>query len=273
MFRIAYSGETNIGKVRSNNEDNIYLNGAYRKNVKANVFSCEGSCSDKRALFAVCDGMGGDSFGEVASLCAVKALFPAKKGKVRESAEYAIYQANAQLCERMSKLGKRCGTTLAALYIADTAAVCCNVGDSRVYLYRDGSLSRLSEDHSKAQTLVRLGTISEKQARNFRGGHELTQYLGIFEHEMIIEPHFSREIALEENDIFLLCSDGLTDMLSDDKISLLISEAPDARAVKESLISAALENGGVDNVSVIVLSVCRNEKHLISKNTNSTRRE
>lgn len=255
MFRIAYSGETNVGKVRSNNEDNIYLNGAYRKNVKANVFSCEGSCSDKKALFAVCDGMGGDSFGEEASLCAVKALFPAKKGRVREAAEYAVYQANARLCEMMSRLGKRCGTTLAALYIVDSTAICCNVGDSRVYLYRGGSLSRLSEDHSKAQMLVRLGKLTESQARAHRGGHELTQYLGIFEHELIIEPYFSSEIPLEDNDVFLLCSDGLTDMLSDDEIAEVISQSPDARAVKERLISAALEKGGNDNVSVVALSV------------------
>lgn len=254
MLRIRYYGETNVGLKRTNNEDNYYVNGDIRSYVTTKISRTSGSCSAKKALFAVCDGMGGDSSGEEASLEAVNCLFPAEYAKIAESADYAIRTANSNICAKITEFGKRRGTTLAALYIADSKAVCCNVGDSRVYLFRNNTLTRLSIDHSKAQSLINIGAVTEEQARSMKGGHELSQYLGIFEHEMVIQPYFSAPVDIMDDDRFLVCSDGLTDMLSDQEISALMSASDDPHKLTDALISAALDKGGHDNVTVVVLS-------------------
>lgn len=255
MLNIKYSGESNVGKKRANNEDNFSLNGKIRSDVSENICRHSGSTSASKAIFAVCDGMGGDSFGEKASLAAVKELYAAKADEIREAARCSVHNANLNICDSIRESGKQSGTTLAALYIADNTAVCCNIGDSRVYLYRDEALKRLSVDHSKAQSMINMGVVSEEEARNVKGGHELTQHLGIFEDDMIIEPHFSEQIPLAEGDIFLLCSDGLTDMLTDDEIKELIAQNGDSTEICDRLINAALDKGGEDNVTVIILCV------------------
>ena len=125
------------------------------------------------------------------------------------------------------------------------------VGDSRIYMMRSGMLQQISKDHTIVQQMVDSGAITKEEARTHKRRHILSQNIGIFPDELIIEPHFAEPIELKEGDVFPLCSDGLTDMVSDDAIRTILANNEDA----EGLVAAALENGGRDNVTVIVIKV------------------
>lgn len=135
-----------VGRTRKNNEDNVYLCGNYKQDISAPDFFCTYS-GEGPFLAAVCDGMGGELGGELASLEAVCALrgyedvFPERMG------EY-ISQANAAVCDRAGENAGRMGTTVCAMFIRNGTAHMCNVGDSRAYLKRDGVLYQLSRDHT-----------------------------------------------------------------------------------------------------------------------------
>lgn len=243
-----------VGRVRSNNEDNYYLQGQIRQDVDQLNTRAEFAGTDACVLFAVADGMGGTARGEFASLAAVKSLRACSAEQARAAATRSINRANALICREMDRIGSRMGTTLAALYMDAGRAVVCNVGDSRVYLLRSGELTRLSVDHSQVQQMIDLGFLSPEDARSHPGRHVLTQHLGIREEEMVIQPAFSPELALQAGDIFLLCSDGLTDMVDDDDIrAVLSSGTPEQQA--QTLIDRALAAGGRDNVTALVAAV------------------
>ena len=131
-----------------------------------------------------------------------------------------------------------------------------NVGDSRIYLLRNGVLTQLSKDHTIVQQKLDLGAIAAEQAASDSGRHKLTQHLGIFESEMLIEAHHIQK-QVQPDDVFLLCSDGLTDMVSDKAICQILIIAKSCDEAAEKLLEAALENGGKDNVSVIVVNAKR----------------
>lgn len=167
--------------------------------------------------------MGGKAQGELASLIAVRALKPCSIKQVQEMAPVSIQMANTKICDEIEKNnGKRMGTTLAALYIENDKAVCCNVGDRRVYRMHEGKLTQLSVDHNQVSQLVKAGILTKEEARKNKNRHVLTQYLGIFEEEMLIKPAFSEEITLDDGNVFLLCSDGLTDMVNDEEITKIL---------------------------------------------------
>lgn len=246
---------SDTGRVRQNNEDNFYLRGEIRQVLTMGHAEAKHKGNAERALFAVADGMGGEENGELASLVTVQALRPCALSQIWETASASIDQANRMICEEIAdRGGKRMGSTLAALYIDAGKAICCNVGDSRVYLMRDGQLRQLSEDHTKVQQMVRMGVITPEQARIHKSRHILTQNIGIFEHEMIIEPYFSEEIRLKNGDVFLLCSDGLTDMVGDQEIKEALIDGS-AEEMAADLVNQALEAGGRDNVTVMAVKV------------------
>lgn len=255
MMKLSYAVRTHQGKIRENNEDNFYWNGKIRADVNENQVCYKGVETAGTVLAAVCDGMGGEAQGELASLLAVHALKPCSVNHVHETALASIRAANAEICDEIEKNnGRRMGTTLAALYIEKDKAVCCNVGDSRVYRMHDGKLEQLSVDHNQISQLVAMGVLTREEARRNKKRHVLTQYLGIFEDEMIIKPAFSAEITLDDGDLFLLCSDGLTDMVTDEEILEILQDGrPEKQA--DSLVERALEHGGRDNVTVIVCRV------------------
>lgn len=247
---------SHTGKIRNNNEDNFYLCGKYRKDLNDGDASCHKKLAPKACLFAVADGMGGALYGEEASLIAVKSLVPCTFDELEACALRSVSNANLHICAEIEKRGGgRMGSTLVALYVDDGKAVCCNVGDSRAYLFRKGELHQLSVDDSRTAQMISLGVITPEQARKHPARHEILQHLGIFEDEMIIEPHFSQAENLQSGDVFLLCSDGLTDMVDDPTIKEIIKCGDDSKNITERLITAALENGGADNVTVMVVAV------------------
>lgn len=255
-LRISAAVRTHCGKIRANNEDNYFLCGKYRRKLSENEKKDSYCGDDRKVVCAVCDGMGGEAYGEKASLIAVRHLKACRIEDANDAALHAIQTANEEICREIRKnAGKRIGTTLAALYIDQGKAVCCNVGDSRIYLFRENKLRQLSVDHNNAQRLVRMGVITPEAARNHPGKHQLTQHLGIFEYEMQIVPEFSETIELQVDDVFVVCSDGLTDMLSDEEIRKTLATAESAEQAAQNLTEQALCNGGRDNITVLVVQV------------------
>lgn len=246
---------THEGRVRNNNEDNFYLMGRVREDVSQSRDRAKRRSRAEQALFAVADGMGGEADGERASLIAVKNLCPCGMEELREVASGCIRQANREICYEIEhNSGRRMGSTLAALYIEKNRAALCNVGDSRGYLLRRGELRQLTEDHTRVRQMVRMGLLTPEQAAVHRDRHILSQNLGIFEDEMILEPWFSETVTLEAGDVFLLCSDGLTDMVTEPEIQAALA-GKNAGEMAARLVELALERGGKDNVTVLVVKV------------------
>lgn len=249
---------THVGLVRQNNEDNFYLRGILRQDLQQQSVQLKHRGHDRLALFAVADGMGGEENGELASLVTVQNLKSASIPEVRQQATESIFRANQLICDEMSQNGgKRMGSTLAAVYIDDRKAMCCNVGDSRVYLFRKNVLQQISVDHTQVQQLVRSGVLTAQEARKHKQRHVLTQNIGISPQELEIEPAFSEPIPLVHGDVFLLCSDGLTDMVTDEQIAQVLCCGGAPAKLAEDLVELALKQGGRDNVTAMVVRVYR----------------
>ncbi|MEM8925528.1 MAG: protein phosphatase 2C domain-containing protein [Actinomycetota bacterium] len=233
---ITPAGVTDAGHVRPVNQD------------------CFGADDD---LFVVADGMGDQGRGETASRLATAALRasfaadPTATGLIR-----AVSAANTAVWERAQSEPQLAGmgTTIAAVArVGDDGdrLVVVNVGDSRVYLFRDGRLTRLSADHSLVADLVRSGEISEAEATDHPERHRLTHAVGVGPH---VAPHVSHTMATP-SDRLLLCSDGLFNEITPEEITevLAIEAATDAAA--DRLVTLANANGGSDNITAVVLDV------------------
>ena len=254
-MKIHAAAISHVGMIRENNEDNFYLQGQIRARLDELQSRSSGSFVDERVLFAVADGMGGMACGELASLAAVQSLQPCALADVHTAAMESIGQANGEICRAQALAGRQMGTTLAALYMDAGKAVACNIGDSRVYSFRKNSLTRLTVDHNQAQQMVAFGMLTEEEAAKHPGRHVLTQFIGIPETEMVLQPHFAEEMELQPGDLFLLCSDGLTDGVREGEMTDLLAEAEDPMATAEKLVGLALERGGRDNITVLAVFI------------------
>jgi len=246
---------THVGSVRGNNEDNYYVNGKFKKDNNVPTEGYTDTTIRDSYVYAVCDGMGGEYFGEIASMIAVAVLAEYQDTDLRYSIMDYVERTNNIICGEIEKHdGIRSGTTLALLFIYGNKAVSYNIGDSRVYLLRKNELYLLSEDHTEAQRMVDMGVINDEEAKNHKLKNRLTQHLGIFPNELVIDPYASQEIKIKKNDIFLICSDGLTDMVDDDEIRLILStKNTDTVGIAKRLSAAADAYGGKDNTTVVVI--------------------
>ena len=209
------------GRVRKQNQDNFYLDGSYR-----------GSVDDKRDLvgelrdldhgvFAVADGMGGETHGELASLETVRCLRAACSAGMPDM-EQTIQEANTRVCELIRSYGgARIGTTFVGVCLSPGRAVLTNIGDSRAYRWRAGEFTQLSVDHTVIRQLLEQRIITPEQAKTHPARHKITQHIGIFPDEIVIEPYTMVE-APQAGDLYLLCSDGLTDMVADLRIAEIL---------------------------------------------------
>lgn len=242
MLFLEHYGLTDAGKVRQNNEDSLLV----------------GDGRDT-SLFAVADGIGGFEAGEVASSIAVKALEELEPGTPFKS---AIQEANqrildaAQEDEKLSGMG----TTVVAIRFSgpetEPVAEVAHVGDSRAYLLRTGELRPLTEDHSLVAELVRSGDLTRAQAAEHPQKNLITRALGA---EEVVDVDTST-FRVQAGDRILLCSDGLSDMVSEDRIREVLSEpSPDPETPARRLLSEALEAGGADNVTIVLVDVKRRE--------------
>lgn len=267
--KLSAAVSVNKGKVRNNNEDNFYFNGEYLLEQNRDIPNTLTSVSSHEIeIYGVFDGMGGEALGEDASYIAAytlkethQKLLTSNHTNREKNILSAIKDANKRICKKIVESGeKRIGTTFSALKIENDTAKIYNIGDSRVYLFRSGQLIQISEDDTAAQRLVNLGIITKDDARIHKDKHKLTQHLGIFPNEMIIEPHISREFELKKGDKFLLCSDGLTDMVDDSAIKKILSQSKNSDDLSRELVYRALHNGGKDNITVMVISVDTNPR-------------
>lgn len=243
-----------IGLRRPNNEDNlcvndIFLDTAAVEATKEKAFEYSGTFEGS-LMAAVCDGVGGECAGEAASLFAVSRLAGASVQTENDGIFTLLRQISAGIADEAKAMGvSRIGCTAAILAVSGGDATVVNVGDSRVYLLRKRKLEQLSHDQSEVQVYVDAGIISEKKARVHPLRHRILQFLGMPDEKLQFEP--ARKVEVTSGDVFLVCSDGLTECVEDKKICALLK----AGAGANELYDAAMKNGGVDNTAIIVVRV------------------
>ena len=249
------------GRVRKNNEDNFYLNGIYMQREKMDDGACVSlNCCEEIQLYAVCDGMGGTDNGEDASYGAVKALAEQKKeyGTFDDPKIYTdvLRSISDTICKKAAQKGRKSGTTIVSVLIKKSILSFANVGDSRIYRLHNKKLKQISLDHSKVQRMIAMGLLTPEQAKTDPNRHVITQYLGM-PTEIRVSPYYASTAQTAENDVYLLCSDGLTDMVEDTQIEAVLNQKANPKEAAQELIKAALENGGRDNVTVMVVKVAK----------------
>lgn len=256
---------TNIGNRRRNNEDNLYFDGQFLSaadNVKTIEF--DSPCRTQNAAYAVFDGMGGESCGEIASEATASefAKFMDKVGRI-ENPEKAyqylekFYRTAQNAVLKISKKKRSTvGTTAAIVAIVNDKLIVSNIGDSKVFQYRDGNLTQLSEDHNMEEIMVRNGAMSREQAQKSLGADKLTRFIGAPKEDYDFLPFFGDVIEVHPGDCYLLCSDGLTNELSHNEIvDIIAKNSESCLDTVRILIKSALEHGGKDNITVILIRV------------------
>ena len=246
-MRISCAGNTDVGVVRSGNEDSFLLDCAL-------------------GLFIVADGMGGHAAGEVASEMAVQivsrelgSLRGLSDGEAAAKMRTAIRKANAAIFDRtLAEHDKRgMGTTTTVMVLFSRRYLIGQVGDSRAYLLREGQLLQLTKDHSYVQEQVDAGLLTPEQARTHPYSNVITRCVGANE-DVAPDVYFGN---LESKDVVLLASDGLTGMLEDDQIATIMSAEENPESCVNKMIADANRRGGLDNITAIVVRVDATEPH------------
>ena len=236
------------GKVRRNNEDNFYFDGKCLEKINSgtkNPILIEEALKNG-LCFSVFDGMGGEHFGEEASYAAARQMqqteralrdffIPERKYLLRLAEQ--LDSAVAALQEEFKT--EHIGTTMVSLYFSGRYVYVCNVGDSRAYRLRSGEFLQLSQDH-----------LIKREGKDLKKA-PLSQYLGYGSEDTQIDPYIAKG-KVQKGDMYLLCSDGLTDMLTNFEISDIMLNSEDADSCVDKLIRAAMEHGGRDNIPAIV---------------------
>lgn len=238
-MKLRVGARTDVGRVRKGNED---------------------SFTAKDPLFAVADGMGGHQGGEVASSLALETI-----GKGSRPIEQMVQEANQAVYRRADQDPglSGMGTTLTALVADGEVLRMAHVGDSRAYMLRDGRLQQLTKDHTVVQRLVDEGKLTAEEAEIHPQRSILTRALGVDESLQVdqgaIEPR--------TGDRLLLCSDGLTGMVDEERITRILIENPDPQAAADALVEAANEAGGQDNITAVVMDVLETKGEPVPQGT------
>lgn len=259
-YQIEYAYTCHIGKIRNNNEDNFWCCGDSLEAQNQGMSHIRSGYikQSEYPLLAVFDGMGGESCGEMAAFLAAEAcgehLKTAKDGIRNDPEEFLneiCESMNQAICDygRSNKINSM-GTTAALLAFAEDAVYSCNLGDSRIYKSDSEKFYQISQDHVLGRSLF--------------GKAPLTQYLGMEEENLQLEPSISRQ-EIKIGDRFLLCSDGITDMLSDGEIADILSrDIPVAKTV-EILVDRALKKGGRDNITVVLCEIMEQPRNMFRR--------
>lgn len=232
MLRAAETAwKTDTGRQRRDNEDNAFA---------------------RAPIFVVADGMGGAQAGEVASRIAIEAFEQGlpDSGSAEERLADRVREANRRIYERSRSEHERAGmgTTLTAAYVDDAHLAIAHVGDSRAYRFRDGSLERLTQDHSLVEELVRQQKLTPEQAAEHPQRSIITRALGP-------EPDVEVDTwtyPARAGDILLLCSDGLTSMVSEERVAEIVASSESLQRSADELVDEANEAGGRDNITVVL---------------------
>lgn len=244
-------GLSDVGRQRQHNEDNFLV-------------------EESTGLFLVADGMGGHAAGEIASRIAIDSIqefidqtdeedgtwphgYDDRLSRTTNRLIAAVRLANGRVIDAMKKDSRLrgMGTTVVASLLDNSVLSLAHVGDSRAYLLRDGRIARVTNDHSWVFEQVQAGMITEEEAERHPFRNVITRALGGASSVM---PDAS-EVDLQPGDRVLLCSDGLSGMLSEADMTKIVAEAPDAETACRRLIEAANDRGGHDNITAIVIKV------------------
>ena len=227
------AARTHIGLVRKANEDSIL-------------------CHGQEGLFVVADGMGGHKGGQTASQGAVTVLTEALKGRepTASRAEWAVQAANRRLFDMagQDKDLEGMGTTVTLLWAASSQMILAQVGDSRCYLLRNGELRQMSRDHSLVEQLLTEGLITPEEAAHHPYRNVITRAVGTAMGVEVDMSVFDRQ----QGDLWLLCSDGLHGMVDKERMTEML-KADDLDTAAQALLDAALDAGGKDNISLILI--------------------
>lgn len=254
MTKVEVFALTDTGIKRTNNEDSFLV-------------------LEQQNIFAVADGMGGHSSGEIASKIAVDTISEFfRNSSISEDSTWpyayddnisfegnklktAVAVANEKIQEYAAEHpeSRGMGTTVVAVLVLDSRLILCHVGDSRCYLLRDGKLSLVTSDHSWVNEQVKLGFLTEEEAQKHPFRNVITKALGT-KGEATAEIN---ETEGRTGDILLLCTDGLNSMISDDEIARIVSKDAGLEEKAKSLIEAANNAGGEDNITLVLLKLTR----------------
>ena len=247
------------GLVRDNNEDNFTINNISKKLEYKNVkFVSE---HDAPMLAAVFDGMGGEAKGEYASFISAKTakqlytditVTPDPETRLEEFVGRFVQKANDDIRTFLEE--NKCqtgGSTVVALVFINGVAYPFSLGDSRIYLLRNGVLTQISKDQTLAMKKYEANIYTLEEAERSLDSHKLTSFLGVDYYRQGLSPQLFEPIAMQDNDKLLLCSDGLYDELTHAEIERIMTVHPDNPAFE--LVKAALKNGGGDNVTCVVV--------------------
>jgi PPM family protein phosphatase len=260
-------GLTDPGLVRPSNEDQ-FLIAELTKSMKvlhASLPQPKTQHSDERGyLFIVADGMGGHQAGEQASAMAVESIeeftlntlswfFLLQGGaehNVLKEFQAALQQADAQVCREAAQHRELAGmgTTVTIAYSVGSRLFVVHVGDSRCYLLHGSEFQRVTHDHTLVAEMISRGALQPEDAAHHRLRHIITNVVGGHDLGVNVECH---RLELEADDMLLLCSDGLTEMIADERIAAVLQAHHDPREACERLVAEANENGGKDNVTII----------------------
>lgn len=260
-YKIYYSCISHIGNIRSINQDNFICDGNYMDNDKAAIDFplCGAKTSTETSVFGIFDGMGGEECGEIASYIASKAASDIEIGK-DATADLLQFcnKANNDICDyaTLHELSAM-GTTAAILAFTEKEVVLCNIGDSKIFRLCNGILEQISMDH------VAVAAFGVKPP--------LSQNLGIPPNELVIDPYLARG-SYSDGDVYLICSDGLTDMVSVDEITEVLVSKPIEEAITQ-LLHKALSNGGKDNTTIILCKIARQSGWFFNRKRNTKRNE
>lgn len=259
-YQIEYAYTCHIGKIRNNNEDNFWCCGDSLEAQNQGMSHIRSGYmkQSEYPLLAVFDGMGGESCGEMAAFLAAEACgehFKTAKDGIRNDPEEFLNEIcesmNQAICDygRTNKINSM-GTTAALLAFAEDAVYSCNLGDSRIYKSDREKFYQISQDHVLGRSLF--------------GKAPLTQYLGMEEENLQLEPSISRQ-EIKIGDRFLLCSDGITDMLSDGEIADILSRDISVAKTVEILVDRALKKGGRDNITVVLCEIMEQPRNMFRR--------
>lgn len=224
------SGLSDVGKVRQNNEDNYY-------------------CGSEN-IFIVADGLGGHSAGEVASEMTVKYVSDGKPQNIDELVQ-RIAEANNNVYSEAKKLGNDMATTISSMIITEGKSFIAHVGDSRIYLVRDNKIYCITDDHTPVMESLRAGLITPEQARNHPLKHMLSRTIGTHS-EVDID---TIAVELEAKDLFVLCTDGLSNLLEEEDIYDVVKSSNGTAEIAKNLVAMANHRGGIDNITVVVVEI------------------
>lgn len=244
---------TDCGNFRSKNEDSFLLCGRAMKESRRTGIYGLSTANRKFGVSAVFDGMGGAKYGEMASGISAETLTRYMEDILnlgRAGVDSFVDEANSALCSLSREFNAPVGSTMVLISVSDEKAAVYNIGDSRAYIVRRGHIKQLTKDHTVAASLSSMGIENSSKSRK----HQLTQHLGIPSDEMVIQSFSLGAFSLEDGDRILLCSDGVTDGLSDKQLLSLLSRDKSAAELSKQIVKLAAEAGSKDNITAMVLT-------------------